>query len=534
MNQPGTPDSPRSPGETPDANTASDRSWTRVLAVASGKGGVGKTSVAVNLTFALAGLGRRTCLLDADLGLSNVDVLLGINPTVTLEQVLFEDVPMEQAVMSVRRGVDVISGSSGVSRMAELSRDRRMEMTREFHKLTAYDYLIVDNSPGITAQVISLCLSCGDVLVIINPEPSSITDAYALIKVFKENGLSKSPLVAINRAHSIQRAKRVFEQVHKTAQTHLGVDCVLAGIIPEDPALYRAASRQRPLVELEPGSLAAKAFVDLAQRIDVLGGAADAVFQRPEQFFDQSIIRFQQTPVLPPALAGAAGAVSTTLGSRDFRERLDMLLRQLLASAAALADQQPELARETESQIEALRDMLDQADAPEAGGGLEPEEEESTTSPAGLQDQKPRDRAKDEAAGQPRATDVTALLVCDNPSWRDILARILEDVGIESRSLGEDFDPARHSPSILVIFAEAPRPDVVSLLTRLPDTPALCLLPDRGLARQLAQALPQEGRRVIESLPIGLGELEHLLCDLLGPGDLAAMAQDELNTRQRP
>lgn len=490
-----------------------ERPWTKIIAIASGKGGVGKTSVAVNLAFSLKDLGEHVCLLDADLGLSNVDVLLGITPKITLEQVLFEGVPMEQAVMNICPGVDVISGSSGVSRMAELSRERRAELTQEFHKLKAYDYLLIDNSPGISAQVVSLCLSCSDVLIIINPEPSSITDAYALIKVFKENGLSKKALVAINRAHSIQRAKRVFEQIQKTAAMHLGVDCHLAGIIPEDPAMYRAATRQRPLLECEPGSVAAKAFLEMARNIKVSAAMSEGGGQRPEQFFDQSVIRFQQVPILPHQLGNTQESLPERFTGKEALDRLDPLLRQLLTAAVALEDHQPELARETQDQIMALRDLLERIQFSGMASGREmPTEQQSATTEDAPSSGAPREGMDGTADNE---TASLALLLCDNAEWQSIMGNILEDMGAEVKIYGKDFKPGQDVPDIIIAFIEAQRLESMSLLASFPNVPALCIFADRSQSRQIIQGNPEALKRQSLFLPLDLDEFEFKLRELL-------------------
>ncbi len=504
MNDPLAPSDDSATPDAAEAPVAGGRAWTRVLAVASGKGGVGKTSISVNLAFALAGLGKRVCLLDADLGLSNVDVLLGINPAVTLEQVLFDGIPMERAVMSVGPNVDVISGSSGVSRMAELSRDKRTALVREFHKLIAYDYILVDNSPGITAQVVSLCLSCGDILVIINPEPSSITDAYALIKIFKENGLHKDPLLVINRSHSTQHSQGVFARIQKTAQTHLGVTCELAGIIPEDPALYRAATRQRPLVETESASRAAKAIQEMARRIDA-GAASDAAFLRPEQFFNQSVIRIQQTPLLPTEPGERPSPLPP-----DFLDRMDQLLRQLDAGFKALDVHEPDLARETENRIRDMRRLLETL-----GGGAS---ELIETQPAAAG--KAPETTAPTAPGQPSSPavppDTTALLVCDDPLWTDLLGRIMEDLGIAPTGELDATQPPRRLP-LAVIAHQDPAPEFLAALPLLADTPVLCIAASHDLARRITDKLtPGAPRRVLQ-LPVDLAELQQAVCDMLVP-----------------
>jgi len=243
----------------------------RVLAVASGKGGTGKTSVSVNLSLALGRLGRRVCLLDADLGLSNVDVLLGMTPECTLEHVLFEGQPLERAVIQAAPGVDVIPGGSGVTRLADLSREARLSMAREFSKLSGYHYLVVDGSPGVSSQVISLCLSCPEILLVVNPDPAALTDAYALVKVLSGNGMRRSPLLLVNRASGPEQGREIHERLRRAMARHLSLDLRYLGHIPRDPHVSAAAARQRPLVKLYPAAPAARALLELAGRLDAEG-----------------------------------------------------------------------------------------------------------------------------------------------------------------------------------------------------------------------------------------------------------------------
>ena len=268
---------------------------SRVLAVASGKGGTGKTSISVNVSLALGRMGRSVCLLDADLGLSNVDVLLGISPKLTLEDVLFEGVPLEKAILRAGPGVDVIPGGSGVSRLADLSREARSTLASEFAKLDGYDYLVVDGSPGISSQVISLCLACPELLMVVNPDPSSLTDAYALVKVLSENGLRRSPNVVVNRAASPESAQNIFSRLRGAMTKYLKLDARLLGHIPNDPHVGAAAGRQRPLVELYPASHAGRAVLALARALDSARLAAGTMASSPAAFMEGALVRMRES-----------------------------------------------------------------------------------------------------------------------------------------------------------------------------------------------------------------------------------------------
>ena len=273
---------------------ANGKRGTRVVSVASGKGGVGKTSVSVNLAFSLGAAGRKVCLLDADLGLSNVDILLGASPPHTLEEVIFGGLPMESAAMSVGSGVDLISGDSGVARMADLSREQRVRLSAEFDKLSAYDYLIVDNSPGVSPHVISLCLASEEVVVVITPEAASVTDAYALIKVLKENGLWRSPLVLFNRVRSMGQAKAIFSKFNETVRSYLGLGCRFLGAVPEDAGIARAAALRTPLVEADRSTAAAMALVEAARNLDMALFKRQPSMATPGEFVEQSVVRLKQ------------------------------------------------------------------------------------------------------------------------------------------------------------------------------------------------------------------------------------------------
>lgn len=268
---------------------------SRVLAVASGKGGTGKTSVSVNLSLALGRAGRKVCLLDADLGLSNVDVLLGISPQTTLEHVLFEGVPMERAVFPAGPNLDVVPGGSGVTRLADLSREGRVLLAREFSKLSGYDFLVVDGSPGVSSQVISMCLACPELAVVVNPDPSSITDAYALVKVLAENGMRRSPYLVLNRVRSGREAREIFERLRAAMGKYLKIDARLLGHIPHDPHMAAAAARQRALVELFPASAAGRAMLSLAKSLDEARLPAGTASADPAEVMSGALVRMRES-----------------------------------------------------------------------------------------------------------------------------------------------------------------------------------------------------------------------------------------------
>ncbi len=277
---------------------------TCIVSIASGKGGVGKTTVAVNLAWALAERQKDVCLLDADMGLANVDILLGLNPRKTLEDVLFQGLPMREATINVRDKVDVISGSSGVSRMAELSRERRTELVKDFSGLNRYDFLLIDNSPGISAQVISLCSASRDIVMVVIPEATSLTDSYALIKVLKENGLWWNPLILVNRAKGPRQAMAVYERIREATQKFLRLDCRYLGWIAEDVAVHESIIGRRPVVELIPHAAASGCFLSVADKL-VEHSQSKGRSVSPETFWDQSVTFLQQRPLVdsvPPEL----------------------------------------------------------------------------------------------------------------------------------------------------------------------------------------------------------------------------------------
>lgn len=269
---------------------------TRILALASGKGGTGKTTVAVNLALALNRAGYTVCLLDADFGLSNAEVHLGLpSPQNTLENVLFDSLPLEDCLVPVRPGFDLLSGSSGVARMAELDTAARKRLVSEFTALSGYDFLILDNSPGISPQVVSLCLSTREIILVVNPEASALVDAYALIKVLKENGLWWPPLVLVNRCESGAQARQVFTRFQETVEHFLGLKPLFLGAVPMDDAARRMSAQGKPFVTLRDDLPASQAIMSvakiLAERLN-----KDWARNKPSEFFENVVVRMKQRP----------------------------------------------------------------------------------------------------------------------------------------------------------------------------------------------------------------------------------------------
>ncbi len=237
----------------------------QVIAVTGGKGGTGKSSVAVNLATGLVQAGRRTMLLDGDLGLANLDVLLGLTPRCTLEHVLRGERRLEEVIVQTGSGVRVVPGASGVAKLASLGSTEQAGLIQAFGALPGpLDVLIVDTAAGISETVLQFCQSAQQVLVVLRDEPTSLTDTYALIKVLSRQRGVRQFRVLANMTRNAGQGENVFRRLQRVTDRYLTVSLDFVGEIPEDSALQRSVQAQRPVIELYPGSPAAHAFRRLA------------------------------------------------------------------------------------------------------------------------------------------------------------------------------------------------------------------------------------------------------------------------------
>jgi len=248
-----------------ELRTAEPAAQVQVIAVTGGKGGTGKTSIAVNLATAFAQLGRRTMLLDGDLGLANVDVLLGLAPRYTLEHVLKGERTLEEVILETPAGVRVVPASSGVARMASLSLSEQHGIVQAFSTLPGPpQVLIIDTAAGIAEQVLQFCQAAQQVLVVLRDEPTSLTDTYALIKVLSRDRGVRRFHVVTNLTRQAEQGQIAFRRLQRVTDRYLEVVLDHAGDIPEDSALQRSVQAQRAVMEAFPGCPAARALKMLA------------------------------------------------------------------------------------------------------------------------------------------------------------------------------------------------------------------------------------------------------------------------------
>lgn len=249
-------------------STSDTPSPVRVIAVASGKGGVGKTSVSINLSLALCNAGLRTLLLDTDLGLANVDVMLGLHPKHTLADVIAGRCTLDQAIVDGPRGLRIIPAASGKRHMTELMPQQHVGIVHALSELTEpLDVMVVDNAAGIADGVLTFCQAAQDVIVVVCDEPASVTDAYALIKVLnRERGVERVQVLA-NQVHDVAEGWQLFEKLEHVTSRFLDVNLGYLGAIPRDEWLRRAVQRQQAVVDAFPSAPAAIAFREVARRI---------------------------------------------------------------------------------------------------------------------------------------------------------------------------------------------------------------------------------------------------------------------------
>lgn len=261
------PHEPSIPGNLHLAQSPA-RKPVRTIAVTGGKGGVGKTSVAVNLALCMAEAGHDTLLLDTDLGLANVDVLLGLSPHFTLADVVSGRCSIDETVLVGPKGLLVVPAASGKRHMTELSAAEHVGLIRAFSDLERpLDTMIIDTAAGLGDSVLTFSQAAHDVLIVVCNEPASITDAYALIKVLsRERGVSRINVLA-NMTRSSGEGRELFDKLSRVTDKFLQVNLNFMGAIPFDEWMRRAIQRQQAVVQAYPASAASMAFRALAQRI---------------------------------------------------------------------------------------------------------------------------------------------------------------------------------------------------------------------------------------------------------------------------
>ncbi len=240
-----------------------------VVSVTSGKGGVGKTNISVNLACRLAKAGKRVVLLDADLGLANVDVILGIVPKHNLFHLFHEGARLDDVLLETPYGFSILPASSGVSEMLSLTPGQKLSLLEAMDELdTSVDCLIVDTGAGINDNVLYFNMAAQERLVVLTPEPTSLTDAYALIKVMRHNHEVNNFRVLVNMAPDMKSAKEIFTRLYKACDHFLnGVSLDFAGMIPRDAAVRKAVINQKPFCAEDDKSPACLALDQLAKTI---------------------------------------------------------------------------------------------------------------------------------------------------------------------------------------------------------------------------------------------------------------------------
>jgi flagellar biosynthesis protein FlhG len=239
----------------------------KVIAVTGGKGGVGKTNLTLNLAIAAAKQGQRVMVLDADLGLANVDVMLGLRVDKNLSHVLSGDCTLDEVLVTGPYGIKIAPATSGTKSMAELGVHEHAGLIRAFSELkTPIDLMLVDTAAGISDMVVSFSRAAQDVVMVVCDEPTSLTDAYALIKILnREHGVFKFKIVA-NMVRSEREGRELFSKLSKVTGRFLDVALELVSIVPFDENVRKAIRKQTAVVDAFPGSPASKAISKLAER----------------------------------------------------------------------------------------------------------------------------------------------------------------------------------------------------------------------------------------------------------------------------
>lgn len=247
------------------------RDGVQIYTVASGKGGVGKTNLVISLAISLQRSGKQVLVIDADLGLANVDILLGVNPKITLYDVMFKGKTLEEAIFEGPEGIHIIPGGSGILELSKMDIMEKRSFITQFKQIIGYDVILIDTGAGISMNQLSFITFSDEVILVATPEPTSITDVYSVIKIISSLKLKRKTKVVINRVRSEKEGKASFEKLSTTSKRFLGIQLEYLGFIYDDQRVQNAVMNQVPFIVQHPRCLASQCVNQLAQ--DILEGS---------------------------------------------------------------------------------------------------------------------------------------------------------------------------------------------------------------------------------------------------------------------
>ncbi len=236
---------------------------TRVIAVASGKGGVGKTNMSINIAIAYAQLGKKVLVMDADLGLANVNVAMGIIPKYNLYHLIRQKKKMKDIIINTDFGIQIVAGASGFSKIANLSDTEREHFIEEIGQMDAVDVIVIDTSAGVSSNVLDFIAAADDAIIVTTPEPTAITDAYGIIKIIATeiDNMNLGIKLIVNRVKSVTEGKKVSERVINIASQFLNLKV-------DDPQVSQAILKQKPFIIVDPDSKASICIKHIVSRLE--------------------------------------------------------------------------------------------------------------------------------------------------------------------------------------------------------------------------------------------------------------------------
>jgi len=249
-------------------NTADRKPNTRVIAITSGKGGVGKTNIVANLGFLLSKLGKKVLIFDADLGLGNLDILLGLTPKYNFSHVITGDKPVREILTRGPGNMTILPASSGIQELTGLTKEQTIKVLTELDGLVnSMDVLLIDTAAGISSNVMYFNSIAQEILVVVSPEPTSITDAYALMKVLSKKYSAKQFHLLVNMASDIQEAQEVFRQLNLVSDRFLDITIDYLGHVLFDENVTKCVKFQKIVSEIYPDTQASRCFEFIANKL---------------------------------------------------------------------------------------------------------------------------------------------------------------------------------------------------------------------------------------------------------------------------